>query len=83
MPRDTYVSGLRAALAIANKRAKNCRKEANRHRSGNTNFTPEANAAWEKIERQCAMEAECIAGKIGRLIDTATRDLKQETHDGA
>lgn len=77
MPRNTYVTGLRAALAIAEARAEACRAEEARHKAGDdTYFSPEQDAMWERMERQCALEAECIAGRIRRLIDTARRDLK-------
>lgn len=76
--RNTYVSGLRAALAEAERRADECRKEEARHRSGETSFNPEEDARWEKMERLCAMEAECIAGGIRRLIDESRKTLRED-----
>lgn len=73
MAAKTYVAGLRAALAIADKRAQECRAEEARHAAGAEHFTPEDNAMWVKLERQCALEAACIAGKILRLIDEHKR----------
>ena len=76
-PRNTYVSGLRAALAYAEKRAEACRVEGDGHAAGNPHFTDEQNAMWVKIERQCFFEADHIAGEIRRMIESAPRDLKE------